>query len=317
MKSILVTGGAGFIGSHIVDRLLKQDAKVICLDNFNEFYDPRLKENNISKAMAHPGFTLVKGDILDSNLLAKVFSENEIEVVVHLAALAGVRPSLISPARYVEVDVEGTVNLLEKCKESRAKFVFGSSSSVYGVNEKVPFSEDDATELQVSPYAAAKKAAEIYCKTYNRLYGIPVTILRFFTVYGPRQRPDMAIRKFTALMSEGKPIPMYGDGNSERDYTYIDDAVDGVISAIEKNYDFEVFNIGNSKTIRLTDLIELIGRKLGVKPIIEELLEQPGDVPITYADISKAQRMLDYNPKTSIEDGIERFIEWFKFNSNS
>lgn len=309
---ILVTGGAGFIGSHLCDRLLDEGHKVLCLDNFNDFYDPKLKEQNLAQASRHPNFTLVKGDILDQELLERVFSRYRPEKIVHLAAIAGVRPSITSPTKYVDVDIKGTVNLLEVAKRYEIKqFIFGSSSSVYGLNKKIPFSEDDPTHLQASPYATAKKAGELYCRTYHHLYGIPITILRFFTVYGPRQRPDMAIRKFTELMIEGKPIPMFGDGTSERDYTYIDDCIDGVMTAIERPFDFEVFNIGNSSTVKLKDLIELIAKKIGVNPEIEQLPEQRGDVPITYADISKARSLLGYNPKISLEEGIEKFVYWY------
>lgn len=311
LPTVLVTGGAGFIGSHLCERLLARDYEVLCLDNFNDFYDPKLKEQNIAQASKHPNFTLVRGDILDQGLLERVFSQYKPEKIVHLAAIAGVRPSIVSPTKYVDVDIKGTVNLLEIAKKYGIKqFVFGSSSSVYGLNEKVPFSEGDPTDLQASPYATAKKADELYCKTYHHLYGIPITILRFFTVYGPKQRPDMAIRKFTELMMEGKPIPMFGDGTSRRDYTYIDDCIDGIMAAIEKPFDFEIFNIGNSSTVKLKDLIELIAAKLEVNPKIEQLPEQSGDVPITYADISKARSLLGYNPKVALEKGIERFVQW-------
>lgn len=332
---ILVTGGAGFIGSHLCERLLSlsdlgsrtsdSGPSVICLDNFNDFYDPRLKEQNISEIKDHPRFTLIRGNILDVDLLDKIFSGKldeprtlnlEPRTVIHLAALAGVRPSLVSPTKYVEVDIKGTVNLLEMSKEYKIdQFIFGSSSSVYGVNKKVPFSEEDPTDKQISPYATAKKAGELYCKTYSHLHGIPTTILRFFTLYGPRQRPEMAIHKFTRLMTQGKPIPMYGDGNSARDYTYIDDCIDGIITAIKNPFDFEIFNLGNSETVKLKDLIDIIAEKLGANPKIEQKPNQPGDVPITYADISKAKEMLDYNPKISIEEGIEKFIQWYKEHS--
>ena len=309
---ILVTGGAGFIGSHLVERLLQEGYEVLCLDNFNDYYDPKLKERNISAALKQPNFTLVRGDILDEGLLQDIFEKYRIEKIVHLAALAGVRPSLVAPMRYVEVDIKGTVNLLEAAREHAVKqFIFGSSSSVYGINKKVPFSEEDPTELQASPYATAKKAGELYCRTYHHLYRIPTTILRFFTVYGPRQRPDMAIHKFTRLMLAGKPVPMFGDGSSARDYTYIDDCIDGIMAALEKPFDFEIFNLGNSSAVQLRELIELIGRKLGVEPQIERLPEQPGDVPVTYADISKARALLGYNPKVTLEEGIERFIKWY------
>ena len=314
---ILVSGGAGFIGSHLCDRLIAKGYPIICLDNFNDFYDPSIKEDNILQAQKYAKFTLVRGDILDEELLEQLFSKHRIEKIVHLAALAGVRPSIISPTRYVDVDVKGTVCLLEAARKYNIKqFIFGSSSSVYGFNEKVPFSEDDHTDLQVSPYATAKKAGELYCKTYHHLYEIPITILRFFTVYGPRQRPDMAIHKFVKLMVEKKPIPMFGSGLSERDYTYIDDCIDGIIAAIEKPFGFKVFNLGNSTTVKLVDLIELIAEKLGVIQQIECLPEQPGDVPITWADISEACSLLDYSPRISLDDGIERFVQWYFKNRN-
>lgn len=310
---VLVTGGAGFIGSHLCERLLDRGYHLICLDNFNDLYSPKIKEGNIAKASQHPNFTLVKGDILDDSQLSEIFLKHKIQKIVHLAAMAGVRSSVLSPARYVDVDIKGTVNLLEKAKIFQIKgFTFASSSSVYGINEKVPFSEKDDTSLQISPYATAKKAAELYCQTYHLLYKIPVTILRIFTVYGPRQRPDMAIYKFTQLISKDEPIQTYGDGSSKRDYTYIDDAIQGILNALENTYQFEIFNLGNSKIISLEDLIELIGRTIGKIPKIERLPNQLGDVPITYADISKARNLLKYEPQTSIEEGIKKFTEWFK-----
>ena len=335
----LVTGAAGFIGSHLCERLVDDGHHVIGLDNFNDFYDPEIKARNLSGLLDNPNFTIIPGDILNVDLLDAIFSgdleavkqlsldyeEHPIgqpvpstqypvpESVAHLAALAGVRPSLVSPTKYVDTDIKGTVNLLEMARQhDLEKFVFGSSSSVYGINDQVPFAEDHVTDLQISPYAAAKKSAEQYCKTYNHLYDIPIAALRFFTVYGPRQRPEMAIHKFARLMDQGEPIPMYGDGTSERDYTYVDDIVDGIIAALDADYDFEIFNLGNSETIQLKDLIELIGEKMGVKPKVDQKPEQPGDVPITYADIAKSKNMLDYQPQVSIEKGIEKFIRWFK-----
>lgn len=312
---VLVTGGAGFIGSHLCERMLDTGYQVICLDNFNDFYSPKIKEENIAKALHHPNFTLVRGDILDNTQLNEIFLKHKIRKIVHLAAMAGVRPSLLSPAQYVDVDIKGTVNLLEKTRVFKIEqFIFASSSSVYGINKKVPFSEEDDTNLQISPYATAKKAAELYCQTYHLLYKIPVTILRIFTVYGPRQRPDMAIYKFTELMSKGEPIQMFGDGSSKRDYTYIDDAVQGILNVLENAYQFEIFNLGSSNTISLKGLIELIGKALGEIPRIENLPNQPGDVPITYSDISKAGNLLKYQPQTSIEEGVKKFVEWFKAN---
>jgi UDP-glucuronate 4-epimerase len=318
--TILVTGGAGFIGSHVCERLLAQGHRVLCLDNFNDFYDPRIKEANLQQATQHSNFALVRGDILDQGTLEHVFSHpffgpgsKPPEVVVHLAALAGVSPSLASPGTYLDVDTRGTVQLLEQARlrDVRA-FIFGSSSSVYGVNAKLPFSEDDATEQQVSPYAVAKKAAELYCTAYHRLYRLPITILRFFTVYGPRQRPEMAIHAFTRILSRGQAVPVYGNGGSTRDYTYVDDVVDGVVAAIHRSYPMEIFNLGNSHPISLTDLVFLIAQTLKVEPRMEHLTERPGDVPTTCADISKAGHMLGYHPKVSIQEGVQRFVAWFE-----
>ena len=309
---LLVTGGAGFVGSHLCESLLMKNYKVICFDNFNDFYDPKIKENNIANTLTNRNFTLIRGDILDKELLENIFYKHDINKIIHLAAIAGVRPSLVDPNKYIEVDIKGTVNLLEVAKKHKIKqFIFGSSSSAYGINPKVPFSEEDRVDLQISPYATAKRAGELYCATYNHLYGIPITILRFFTVYGPRQRPDMAIHKFVRLMSQEKPISMFGNGESERDYTYVDDVVAGIVQAMQKTYKFEIFNLGNSKMVKLRELIEIIADKLNVNPMIEQFSEQPGDVSITCADISKAKRMLGYNPSTPIEEGIENFIEWY------
>ncbi len=310
---ILVTGGAGFIGSHLCEKLLEGGYRVVCLDNFNDYYDPKIKENNITNILSHKNFLLVRGDILDIKFLENIFSKEGIERIVHLAAVAGVRPSLLSPALYVDVDIKGTVNLLEIARKYKIKqFIFGSSSSVYGVNSKVPFSEKDPLLLQISPYATAKRAAELYCATYHHLYGIPITIFRFFTVYGPRQRPDMAIHKFTKLMVEGKQVPVFAKGKSERDYTYIDDILQGLMKSIENTFDFEIFNLGNSKTIGLMELIEIISKELGMKPNLKLLPEQQGDVRITYADISKAEKILGFRPKTNIETGVNKFVTWYK-----
>ena len=311
-KKTLVTGGAGFIGSHLCEKLLENNYKVICLDNFNDYYDPRIKKDNIGNSLKNRNFIFVKGDILDKECLDSIFSKYDIYKIVHLAAIAGVRPSLMNPQEYVDVDIKGTVNLLEIAKKYRVEqFIFGSSSSVYGINSKIPFTEEDRIDLQISPYATAKRCAELYCATYHYLYRIPVTILRFFTVYGPRQRPDMVIHKFTRLMSQGKSISMFGDGKSERDYTYIDDIVDGILKAIQKNIKFEIFNLGNSKTIKLQELIKLIAQKLNADVRIKRFPEQAGDVSITHADISKAKKVLEYKPSTSIEEGIENFVEWY------
>ncbi len=312
MSKILVTGGAGFIGSHVVERLLKLGRSVICLDNFDPFYDPQIKRRNLEWARPHPAFTLMEGDIRDQGLLKDLFARHEIHQVFHAAAKAGVRPSLQDPFIYEEVNVRGTINLLACAVQKGVKnFVFASSSSVYGANTKVPFSEQDAVDQPISPYAATKKSCELLCYTYHHLYGLPVTCLRFFTVYGPRQRPEMAIHKFTRLMSEGEAIPVYGDGTSRRDYTYIDDAVEAVLKALEKELAFEVINIGEAKTVSLLELVALLEERLGKKAHLERLALQPGDVPETWADLKKARRLLDYVPRTAIRIGIQKFVEWY------
>jgi UDP-glucuronate 4-epimerase len=317
-KTILVTGGAGFIGSHLVERLIEKGYFVICLDNFNNYYNPNLKEKNISGIIENPNFKLIRGDILDVSLLDDIFSGTQHPIpskVVHLAAMAGVRSSIANPGIYVDVDVKGTINLLEMAKKYTVEqFIFASSSSVYGLNKKTPFSEDDPVELQISPYATAKRAAEIFCKTYNNLYRIPVTILRLFSVYGERQRPDMAIRKFTKLIMEGQPITMFGDGESERDYTYISDCVDCILSAVIKPLDFEIINVGSGRTIRLKKLIVVLEEVMRKKARIKQLDTQPGEVPTTHADTSKAKKLLNYTPKITIEEGIRKFLEWYKKN---
>jgi UDP-glucuronate 4-epimerase len=313
-RNILVTGGAGFIGSHLVEKLLSEKiGNVAALDNFNEFYSPEIKRANLASVSENPRFKLYQTDICDAESLKKIFAENEFDVVVHLAAWAGVRPSLLNPKLYTQVNVNGTLNLLELAKEFNVKqFVFGSSSSVYGINSKIPFSEDDKIQNPISPYAATKAAGELLCHTFAHLYDIRTVCLRFFTVYGARQRPDLAIHKFSRLIWEEKPIPVFGDGTTRRDYTYIDDIIEGVRAAID--YDksnYEIFNLGESETIELSKLIDLLEKGLGKKAIIERREMQPGDVPVTYADISKAREYLNYNPQTKIEDGIPLFVEWF------
>ncbi len=312
MSKILITGGAGFIGSHLTQRLLEEGLQIICLDNFDSFYDPRIKRFNISSFINHRYYKLIEGDIRDVKLLKDLFSREDIATIIHIAAKAGVRPSIKEPQLYGDVNVMGTINLLEMARHHHVKkFIFASSSSVYGVNQKLPFSEEDKVDNPVSPYAATKRAGELLCYTYHHLYSIPVVCLRFFTVYGPRQRPEMAIHKFTRLIYEDKPVPVYGDGSSRRDYTYIDDIIDGLVASIERELSYEIINLGESKTVELLDLISLIEKNLKKKAIIQWLPEQPGDVPITYADINKAKKLLDYNPSTNIEEGIERFVRWF------
>lgn len=312
MKTILVTGGAGFIGSNLCDRLLTDGYKVINLDNLNSYYDPAIKERNIKSALKNENYQLYREDILDKKALDIIFEENSIDIIVHLAAMAGVRNSLKNPMEYVDIDIKGTVNLLDiSAKKGIEKFIFASSSSVYGVNSKIPFAEDDSVDLQVSPYATAKRAGELFCSTYSRLYNMNCACLRFFTVYGPRQRPEMAIHKFVNNIISDKPIDMYGDGSSIRDYTYIDDIVEGILGVVETDFKFEVFNLGNNETISLVGLIETIEKIVGKKAIVNNMSMQKGDVPATYADIKKSKIKIGYNPKVKIDDGIDRFYKWF------
>ena len=313
-KHILVTGGAGFIGSHLVDGLLVEgDSKVTIIDNFNAFYSPEIKRRNVAAHLENEDFILREADICCSETIDKIFEAGEFDAVVHLAAYAGVRPSLLNPKLYTEVNVCGTLNLLEAAKKTGVKqFVFGSSSSVYGINCKVPFSEDDKISRTISPYAATKAAGELLCHTYSHLYDIRTVCLRFFTVYGARQRPDLAIHKFSKLIRDDQPIQMFGDGTTRRDYTYVDDIVQGVRAAIDFDGSMhEIFNLGESQTIESRELIELLEVNLGKKANVERHPMQPGDVPITFADISKARRLLNYDPTTKIADGIPKFTEWF------
>ncbi len=310
--TIMVTGCAGFIGSHVVDRLLGMGENVMGVDNFDPFYDISIKMRNMQHNMDKDNFSFYRADIRDNSELKKIFNKHDVSTIIHLAARAGVRPSIENPLLYEDVNIKGTINLLESGKENGIEnFVFGSSSSVYGINEKIPFSEEDPVEKSISPYAASKRACEIFCSTYHHLYGIPIACLRFFTVYGPRQRPEMAIHKFTRMIDRGQEIEMYGDGTSRRDYTYISDIVDGIIGTLDKKFGFDIFNLGNSKVVELRYLIELIERNLGKKAKIKMMPDQPGDVPVTYADVSRAKRMLGYNPHVSIDEGIERFIQWY------
>ncbi|HEX9652551.1 MAG TPA: GDP-mannose 4,6-dehydratase, partial [bacterium] len=279
---------------------------------FNDYYEPETKRGNIAPLLSHSFFSLIEGDILNTGLLHQVFRKSKIDVIVHLAARAGVRPSIKEPLLYQKVNVEGTTNLLDFARTYEVgKFIFGSSSSVYGENEKVPFSESDRVDHPISPYAATKRAGELICYTYHHLYHLPVTCLRFFTVYGPRQRPDMAIHKFTRNIFHDQKIAMFGDGRSRRDYTFISDIIDGITKSIQHCESYHIYNLGESKTIELRELIQLIALNLGKKADIEVLAEQPGDVPITYADISKAKEEIGYLPRVGIEDGIARFVKWF------
>ncbi|MGB7070509.1 MAG: GDP-mannose 4,6-dehydratase [Pyrinomonadaceae bacterium] len=318
-KKILITGGAGFIGSHLVDHLLREGGwQITVIDDFNDFYSPEIKRENSARHFPYPNYRLIEADIRDRKELNSAFERYAFDVVVHLAARAGVRPSLAEPVLYYETNVNGTLNLLELVKKHGIKqFVFGSSSSVYGINGKVPFAEDDRIHQPISPYASTKAAGELMCHTYSHLYDIRTVCLRFFTVYGPRQRPDLAIHKFSKSVRDGKPIQVFGDGSTRRDYTYVDDIIQGVRAAID--YDgsiHEVFNLGESQTTELSRLIELIEENLGKKAVIERRPLQPGDVPITFADISKAKRLLGYDPKTKIEQGIPKFVEWFQTVNN-
>lgn len=317
MKNILITGGAGFIGSHLVERLMGEGSwRITVVDDFNDFYSPAIKRENVRAHLANPNFTLIEADIRDANALAQAFVQTKQDCVVHLAARAGVRPSLKEPRLYIETNINGTMNLLELAREHGVKqFVFGSSSSVYGVNEKVPFSEDDPIFNPISPYAATKAGGELICHTYSHLYDMRIVCLRFFTVYGARQRPDLAIHKFARLISESKPIPVFGDGTTRRDYTYVDDIIAGVRAAIDYDQtNYEVINLGESRTVELRELISLIEKELGRTARIDRQPPQPGDVPQTFADITKARRLLGYDPQTQIEDGIRQFIEWFIAN---
>ncbi|KAG8672142.1 hypothetical protein FPOAC2_05510 [Fusarium poae] len=313
-QSILVTGGAGFIGSHLVEALLADGYwRVVVIDNFDDFYSPEIKRANLAGLLQHPNLTVYEADIRDVPALSAIFSESNFSVVVHLAARAGVLPSLQFPDLYYDVNVTGTMNLLQCCKDFGVKqFVFGSSSSVYGLGAKAPFSETQSTTKPISPYAASKATGELLCHTWSHLYQIRCVCLRFFTVYGPRQRPDLAIHKFTRLIHQGKPIPLFGDGSSIRDYTYIDDIIDGIFGAIQ--YDdslFEAINLGESQTIKLIDLISVLEGTLGCKALIDWRGEQAGDMPLTYADVSKAASLIGYKPKTKVQEGIVKFVAWY------
>jgi UDP-glucuronate 4-epimerase len=337
--NFLVTGGAGFIGSHICERLLHDGHAVWAFDDLNDFYDPKLKRRNLhdiqmlapwnnpakdpatadspadSTGRAKP-FEFVHGDLCDCAALDELFGSVKFDQVIHLAARAGVRPSLAEPALYQRVNVEGTVNLLEAARKSGVKkIIIASSSSVYGVNSKVPFSESDPIFSAISPYAASKLACESLGHVYHHVYGMDVTMLRLFTVYGPRQRPDLAIRKFATLIHAGKPVPVFGDGSMARDYTYVTDTVDGIIAATQKEAGFEIFNLGESQTVTLGRLIELLEAALGKKAVIDRRPVPPGDVPVTFADITKARARLGYHPQVKIEAGIKLFIDWFWKNT--
>jgi UDP-glucuronate 4-epimerase len=309
---ILVTGAAGFIGSHLTDRLLARGETVIGLDDFNDYYDPAIKRANVAAARENGNFFLYESDICDEARLRAIFERERLDVVVHLAARAGVRPSLQNPNLYNRVNVIGGQHILDACRDYRpSHLVFASSSSVYGGCTEVPFKEDNPVHRPISPYAATKRMNELQAHVYSHIYGVNVTMLRFFTVYGPRQRPDMAIHKFTKLMSEGKPVPMFGDGTTRRDYTYIDDIVDGLIRCVDKPFKYEIFNLGEHHTTSLSELIDLVSKHVGKTAQIDLRPLEPGDVEITYADIDHARELLGYNPHFTMDEGIGRFVEWY------
>ena len=311
-NKVLITGGAGFIGSHLTERLVREGHQVTIIDDFNTYYDPEIKRGNL--AAVQSDIQLVEGDIRDAILVERTFAKGKFDQVVHIAARAGVRPSIKDPKLYFTTNIDGTFNLLDACRYHEVgRFTFASSSSVYGINKKVPFAENDLIERTISPYAATKLAGEQICSNYAHLFDIHCQCLRFFTVYGPRQRPDLAISKFTQRILAGEAIQQYGDGSTARDYTYIDDIINGIAAAMA--YDektFDIFNLGGSATTTLSEMIQLVEQATGKKAIIEQIEEQPGDVPRTYADISKATELLGYHPETPIEEGIKKYVEWFK-----
>ncbi len=310
-RKILVTGGAGFIGSHLLEALLQRGFVVAALDNFDDFYPASVKRANLAEVSCHGKFRFHHADIRDPAKLREIFEVEKPGAVIHLAARAGVRPSIEQPELYTSVNVCGTVNLLSAARDfGVTKFVFISSSSVYGATARVPFVEDQNDLKPLSPYAATKLAGELMCYTYSHLFGLPVICLRLFTVYGPRQRPDLAIRKFVTLIEAGRPIPLFGDGSTSRDYTFVDDIVQGILAALEYQTKFDVFNLGNCRPVKLMELVREIEKALGKRADIEWLPPQQGDVPITWADISKARQLLGYEPRVTLPAGIERFVNW-------
>ncbi|MGE3173737.1 MAG: SDR family NAD(P)-dependent oxidoreductase [Planctomycetota bacterium] len=311
MERILVTGGAGFIGSHLGARLLARGCSVRVLDNLDPFYDPARKRRNLAQLAQQGGgrFEFLEGDIRDAEHCRRAV--RGCDTIVHLAALAGVRPSIQDPVRYMDVNVTGTQLLLEQVEDPDVRVVFGSSSSVYGGNDKVPFAETDNVDHPVSPYAASKKAGEVLAYAFHHLRGNPVTCLRFFTVYGPRQRPEMAIHKFARHIVAGTPLPFFGDGTTRRDYTYVDDIVSGVVAAMERAQGYRIYNLGGSATTSLRELVSLLEQALGRRAVLDRKPDQPGDVPQTWADVSLAERELDYRCTTPVRLGIERFCEWY------
>lgn len=312
MSTILVTGAAGFIGSTLSHALLARGDAVVGFDNFHPYYDPSLKRGNVDELKKRAGFRMIEGDLREPAHLARCFAER-VDGVVHLAAMAGVRPSIQDPLLYSAVNLTGTMNLLEAMRTAGTRrLAFGSSSSVYGGSRDVPFRESQIADRPVSPYAATKRAGEILCHTYHHLHGFEISCLRFFTVYGPKQRPEMAIHQFTRLIDEGKPIPFFGDGSSQRDYTYVDDIVDGVMKAYDRSRGFQIYNLGGSHTISLKELVALLEKKIGKPAKLDRKPDQPGDVPITSADVSKAQREIGFEPKVGIDEGLDRFLAWYR-----
>ncbi len=318
-KRILLTGGAGFIGSHVAEALLRQHVQLTIVDNLDDFYSPAWKQANLDFIRSVGNFDFFQHDICSLDRMSETVAHVRPDIIIHLAARAGVRPSIEHPRLYEHVNVAGTVNLLELCREFKvSRLIFGSSSSVYGTSSRAPFSEKQPDLRPISPYAATKLAGELFCYTYAHLYQLPVVCLRFFTVYGPRQRPDLAIHKFTARIERGEPISVFGDGETGRDYTYVDDIVTGVLESLDYKFSpgsgvpFEIFNLGNSQPVKLKDLVRLLEDATGKKANIQRKDMQPGDVPLTWADISKAGRLLDYHPKTSLEDGLRKFVSWYR-----
>ena len=312
--NILVTGGAGFIGSHLCEHLLANGHRVICLDNFDDFYDPAIKQKNVAAALLSPMYTLVRGDIRDEVVLNGIFEKTSVDCVVHLAAKAGVRPSIQQPVHYMDVNVNGTANLLEAMhRHGVGRFLFGSSSSIYGNQEKTPFSETDDVSRPISPYAASKHSGELLAYNYHHLYNMDVACLRFFTVYGPRQRPDLAIHKFTQLALSGQPIPLYGDGGTRRDYTFVADIVQGITKLMDnRQWHYEVFNIGCGSPVSLLEMVQAVGLALDKPLDIQYLDKQPGDVEQTHADIGKAQAFFGYRPTVRLQEGVRQFVEWYR-----
>ena len=312
-KSILVTGGCGFIGSHLVDHYLAENKKVVCLDNMNDFYNPEIKRLNQLPHLSSDNYTFIEGDIRDKQIVSSLFKSHNIGKVIHLAAMAGVRPSVENPRLYLDVNVMGTQVLLDVAKDHTVDhFVFASSSSVYGNNEKVPFSEDDRVDGQISPYGSSKRMGELLCQTYHHLTGLPISCLRLFTVYGPRQRPEMAIHLFVRSILNGNGITVFGDGNSARDYTYIDDIIDGIIKVTEAPNTFMIYNLGNSEPVKLIDMVNVIGSATEKTPDITMSTMPVGDVVQTFADISRSERRLGYSPQTNFNKGVEQFVDWFR-----